>query len=309
MADLLAIVAPIFLILGLGWLMARLGRFPEAMQRGVTDFCFRFAMPALLFLGGVQGAGQGAGVAALAFFSAAVPLFLVAVGVGQLVLRQALPAASMFALNVTFGNTAMMGVPVILAAYGQAGLSQHLSIIALHSIIMLPLATMLAEFGLNARAPLTRILRATGRSLLRNPIVMSVVAAQIWALTHIPIPEPVARTLSMLGGAGPPAALFCLGASLASFSLKGAGLEVGLAVLGKLLLLPLAVFGFCKALGIEGLPMSVAVVAAALPTGANAFLLAQRYEVGAERSGATVLVGSVIAIVTLSIVLGLMKPG
>jgi len=307
MQQLLAVVAPIFLIMGVGWLVARLGRFPDQAQRAVTDFCFRFAMPSLLFVGGVQGAGAGEGKAALAFFGVAVPLFAIGVLIGRRLLRQALPQASMFALNMSFGNTAMMGVPVIFAAYGQAGLSHLLSIIALHSIILLPLATMLAEFGLNARAPLGRILRATGQSLLRNPIVMAVVVAWAWSLLHLPVPAVIGHTLTMMGAAGPPAALFCLGASLAGFSPRGAGIEVGIATIGKLLLLPLGVFCLSLLLHLDPLAMAVAVVSAALPTGANAFILARRYEVGADRSGATVLVTSAIAVVTLSFVIGAMQ--
>ncbi len=52
------------------------------------------------------------------------------------------------------------------------------------------------------------------------------------------------------------------------------------------------------------LETAVAVLAAALPTGANAFLLAQRYQVGAARSGATVLVSTVISVATLAVLLG-----
>jgi predicted permease len=47
----------------------------------------------------------------------------------------------------------------------------------------------------------------------------------------------------------------------------------------------------------------VAVTTAALPTGANAFMLARRYQVGAERSGATVLVSTVISVFTVAAVL------
>ena len=42
---------------------------------------------------------------------------------------------------------------------------------------------------------------------------------------------------------------------------------------------------------------------AALPTGANAFLLARRYAIGAEASGATVLVSTLVSIITLTFVL------
>jgi predicted permease len=45
------------------------------------------------------------------------------------------------------------------------------------------------------------------------------------------------------------------------------------------------------------------VVTAALPTGANAFFLSRRYAAGAERSGATVLLSSMLSVVTLTALL------
>ena len=42
------------------------------------------------------------------------------------------------------------------------------------------------------------------------------------------------------------------------------------------------------------------MTAAALPTGANAFLLAERYRIGAARSGATVLASTLLSVATLA---------
>ena len=53
----------------------------------------------------------------------------------------------------------------------------------------------------------------------------------------------------------------------------------------------------------------VAVVAAALPTGANAYLLAQRYRIEADRSGATVLVTTALSVLTLSALLAWFRAG
>jgi predicted permease len=52
---------------------------------------------------------------------------------------------------------------------------------------------------------------------------------------------------------------------------------------------------------------AVAVVVSALPTGANAFLLARRYDTGVGASGATVLLSTLISIATLSVLLAYFK--
>jgi len=67
--------------------------------------------------------------------------------------------------------------------------------------------------------------------------------------------------------------------------------------------MPLLVWGLCFVFGLGALETAVAVTTAALPTGANAFLLARRYAIGAETSGATVLVSTLISVLTLAMVL------
>ena len=47
------------------------------------------------------------------------------------------------------------------------------------------------------------------------------------------------------------------------------------------------------------------MVAAAMPTGATAFILARRYATGMDRSGATVLLASALSVVTLSVLIAL----
>jgi predicted permease len=75
--------------------------------------------------------------------------------------------------------------------------------------------------------------------------------------------------------------------------------EVAWTLVLKLAVLPLLVWGLCILIGLGPLETAVAVTSAALPTGANAFMLARRYRTGAERSGATVLVSTVISVFTL----------
>jgi predicted permease len=132
----------------------------------------------------------------------------------------------------------MLGIPLITAAFGQAGLTILLAILALHSMVLLSVATVVAEIGLHSQAPLSRVLRATLLGVLRHPIVMAVFLAFVWQALGIPVPAPMRRVLELLGGAGPPLALFCLGGSLAGFSLAGARAEVGFASFLKLALMP-----------------------------------------------------------------------
>jgi malonate transporter and related proteins len=307
MRSLVEVVAPVFAIIALGWLAARRGWVEEAGFRGLNWLIFHITGPALLFAGGTApgDGGGGGGGAALAFFLGTAALYAGGLWFGRAALGQDLGAAGMFALNITFGNSVMMGIPLMAAAYGPEGLAVFFGILALHSLVLLGVATVVAEIAQQARAaPWRHVFRVTVRGVVRNPVVMAVAAALLWRALDLPVPGVVRRTLDLLGAATPAVALFCLGGSLAGFAAAvGAWREAALASALKLLAMPLLVWLAARALGLGPLETAVAVVGAALPTGANAFLLAHRYRIGAERTGAVVLVSTAVSVVTLAVLL------
>jgi hypothetical protein len=304
MGVVIEVVGPVFAIIALGWLAAARGFVEEAGFRGLNTFTFCLAAPALLFLGGTTGL-LGGGGAALAFFLAMAALYAGTLAAATRWAAMPLGPAGVLALDATFGNTVMMGIPLITAAFGTEALAVLLAILVLHSMLLLGTATVVAEVALHAKAPIGRVFRATLLGVGRNPIVMAVLIALLWRLLALPPPVGMARrVLELLGGAGPPVALFCLGGSLAGFSARGLWRATAVAVVLKLLAMPALVWLIGLALRLPPRELAIAVVAAALPTGANAFLLAQRYRVDAARSGAAVLVGTILSVVTLSLLLG-----
>jgi predicted permease len=295
--TLLQVVAPIFALILAGYVAAATRWMGAAGFAGLNAFAFGLAAPALLFAGGTAGHGGG-GPAALAFFLGVATLYAATLLAARP--RLGLAQAGTLALNVTFGNTVMMGIPLIAAAYGQPGLAVLLAILALHSMVLLGTATVVAEVAQNPGARPWPLLRATARGVLRNPIVMAVMLALVWSALDWPVPGWTRATLELLGAASPPVSLFCLGGSLYGFDARGAARQTALTVVLKLAVLPLLVWGFGVALGLGRLEMAVAVTAAALPTGANAFLLARRYASGSDASGAAVLVSTALSVGTLS---------
>jgi len=305
MSTLLNVVAPIFVLIAIGYVSARRRWISEEGLRGMTDFVFHLAMPSLLLASATLPHPNG-GATAVAFFGGSLATYALALPLSRLALRMPLGEGGAFALNAAFGNTAMIGVPLVIAAYGQAGLVQLLAIVGLHSLILLPLGTVVGEIAHNARAPIAGILKATLLSVLKNPIVMAVLLGFIIYQSGWELPAVVRRFLDMTGMAGPPVALFCLGASLTAFDARRDWPSALLCTALKLLLMPALVWLLGRAIGLPPLPLAVAVLAAGMPTGANAFFLARRYAAGADRSGATVLLSTILSVLTLAVLLAVL---
>ncbi|TPG60545.1 AEC family transporter [Roseomonas nepalensis] len=306
MLGVLGLVAPVFLLIALGYGAALRRMVADEALRGLNDFAYWLCAPALLFLSAASGGGLAAhgGRLEMAFFAGALGIYAAALAFSRLAAGRGLAESGLFALNCAFGNTLMMGVPVVLAAFGPAGIGPATAIIALYSLIFMPLTTIVAEMGLAEGASPMRVARTTIRSVARNPIVVSVVLGNLWALVLPPPPLPLARFLAILGAGTSPLLLFCLGASLRDFRLRRDWVDAVVINALKLVAMPLLVYGAGRLVGLGPLELAVAVTMAAMPTGANAFLMSRRYAVGMERSGAAVLLGTMASVATLTGVLG-----
>ena len=306
MLGVLGLVAPVFLLIALGYGAGLWRKVSDEGLKAINDFAYWLCAPALLFVSSASGgglAGHG-GRLELAFFVAVLAVYAGALAFSRLAYGRGLAESGLFALNCAFGNTLMMGVPMVLSAFGPAGLGPATAIVALYSLVMMPLTTIIAEMGLAEGASPRRVVRAALRSVGRNPIVVSVVLGNLWALALAPPPFFLARFMEILGAGTSPLLLFCLGASLRDFRIERDWVDAVVINLLKLVVLPLGVFGMGRAVGLGPLELAVAVTLAATPTGANAFLMSRRYAVGMERSGAAVLLGTVASVVTLTGVLG-----
>ena len=308
MSILLQVILPVFVLIALGYLSARRAWVTEEGLRGLNDFVFRLAMPCLI-LNGATTPHEGGGATAVAFFSGCLMAYALAMLLARRALRMPLGEANTFGLNAAFGNSAMIGIPLVLAAFGPAGLAQLLTIIGLHSLILLPIGTVIGELAHGGRAPLWQILRATLVSVLKNPVMIAVLLGFVVYQSGIPVPGPARQFLQLTGAAGPPVALFCLGATLVAFDARRDWPSALACTAVKLLVMPLLVWGAGLLVGLPPLAMAVAVVAAALPTGANAFFLSRRYSAGAERSGATVLLSTLLSMATVTGLLVLLGVG
>lgn len=306
--NVLGIVVPVFALIGMGTLAVHLHLIEMAAVRGMTDFVFYTAMPALLFASIIDAPPLRLLDVAGSFLGGALVLFAIALLAARTLFGVGLANAAVFALDSVFGNTVMLGIPIVDAAYGREGVAYLLAVIAFHSAVLLPVATVFIEAGsANGRGPLD-VLGAALPGILRNPVVVAILLAFVWRATGLGMPVPVARFLGLIGAAGPPLALFCLGAALPRPTGWSDLREVSLAALFKLAAMPALVGLFAHLAGVHGVAFSVVVVAAAMPTGANAFLLARRFETMMEASASTVVVSTALSMITLTLLLGWLPP-
>lgn len=297
---------PVVLLIAIGFIAGKRHWISASSVKDLSNLVFMLLSPALLFraMSGVHVEQLNLRPVGVYFLAAGL------VFVGTLVVKGWQARGAVLALTSTYSNAVTIGIPLMGLAYGPQGMVSMLTLVALHAVVILTGATVVLELAQSREAALgapPRHIVATVLQALRNaiihPVPIPIMAGLIFAQTGWVMPEALDRPLALLGQAFGPLALVLVGVTLAHTAigphLRGA---LGLALV-KNMLHPALMASLGWAFGLSGLPLAVMTVAAALPTGANVFLFAQRYGVAQELVTASIAVSTALALVTLSLVM------
>ena len=318
LARLVGIVA----IVAVGYLAARIGPLGrDGAAQVLSDLAFTIFTPALLFrTTALVDLATLPWVTLAAFF---VPTLVVLGAVrlaGQFLRRrddEPPGAPAVRAISVTFGNTVQVGIPVVLALYGQEGLRLHIAIVSLHALTILTVITAVMELDLardaarrhvGSRPDLARTLLSTARNTVIHPVVLPVLAGLAWNLAGLGLPGPVDDVLVLLAQAVVPVCLILIGVSLHRYGSRTAIGRASAVSVGKLVLLPAVVLVTARwVFDLHGRPLHVVVLAAALPVGSNALLFAQRYGTLEGETSTAIVLSTPIYALTLPLWLAILS--
>jgi predicted permease len=279
-----ALLLPIFLLAGLGALLARLPWLKPGWHAGLTEVTAKFLLPCLLFASAWR-TGIPPSVSWKVLCAFYVPLGLLFLAM-RLAYRGG-GAGAGAALAATYSNTVFVGVPVLVQVLGEGSLQFAYPVIAFHSLFCFTLYHLSEDAAQSGRfGPLL--------STLKNPIVAALLLGLALNLAHVGLPAPLLRVLDMLGMAASPCALLSLGASVASLK-PGRWAATGAVVLGKLLLLPLGVAAL--SVFVFHLPMAAAmvlIILASCPVGINAAFVVKPAGGGAQLVNSAILLSSLL---------------
>lgn len=307
----LSALLPVVALISAGFCFARFGWVGPQLVKPLSALVFMVLTPVLLFRTMSRVHVEQLEVMPAIAYTGALAL---AFG-GMFWWRGLNRSAAVLALAVTYSNAVMIGIPLVSLAWGEAGLVTLFTLIPIHSLLLLTVATMALEIVMahesTARAPgagwraLRVGARAFGRAML-HPVPLPIVAGLLFAQTGWVIPAWLDTPMGWIGKAFGPLALLLVGVALASSSIGGQLRPALMLCAIKNLLVPLAAAGFGLLLGMQGLPLLVLVVTAALPIGANVFLFSQRYGVAQDLITASVALSTLLSLVSVSLVIVLL---
>lgn len=304
MLLILTVTLPLFVLILAGYLSAWRGLIDRPGIKGINGFVFYFALPLTLFHAMATAPLARAFDArfVLTYLACAVAVHLTGMAIARWVFRRSIGEQGIQGIAASFGNLVFIALPIATALFGPAASLPLALLVTIENGIVMPFTVSLLEIDKGAKGNLRHAVWAAVQAILRNPVVMSVLTGAVVGLMEAPLPALFNGLVLVVSGATVPCALFALGATLAGLPVSERLRETGTMVALKLFAYPLLVFGAMSLFpDIDPVWRAVAILSAAMPMGANVYLVAARYETHVARASTAVLFSTVISVVTVSL--------
>ena len=298
MTAVLGALLPVFLIIGLAAVLHRTNFLPAAAWDGMERATYFVFFPVFLFRALASADFGGFDVWPLAFALLSGIAVMAAI---LALLRRWLGLsgpqyASLYQGAVRWNS--FVGVATLQALYGTVGVT--LAAVAFAAIV--PVVNTLAVLVHTRHAGSGATWHIVAKTLARNPLILSCVAGVAAQVVNLPIPGPIESTLSVLSDASIALGLFTVGAGLDFGGLRSQPRLLGIIAGLKLVAMPLMMLGFCLLYNVTGPARGVAVVAGAVPTATNAYILARQLGGDAPLMANIVTVTTLLAFFTMPII-------
>jgi predicted permease len=146
----------------------------------------------------------------------------------------------------------------------------------------------------------------TLKGVASNPVVASILAGTAFGFLGVPLPAIVDSTLAMVGQAAVPLSLIALGMGLAEFGVREGWRESAAITALKLVAQPHAVYLLALALALPPLETAAVVLLAALPVGANVYLMSRHFGVLSGAIASSIVLTTALAALTTPLTLTLL---
>jgi hypothetical protein len=308
--QILVVVFPVFALIGLGFAMTRFGLLRDTVGDGLGEFVYLIAIPVLIFktVAGAHFPDLSPWPLWGAYFGGAIVAWAAASLAARHLFGRPRAEAVIAGVSGSYANLVMIGLPLTLSAFGEAGAVPLLMIISVHLPIMMVAGTLMTERavrldgggGDDAAPAAARLARRLLHNLVLSPLVIALAAGAAFRVSGLALSGAVLTTVEMIAQAAVPCSLISLGMGLKRYGLIGDWRAATVIGIVKLVLMPAVVYGLGHyVFGLVPLWTAVATIGGALASGINAYLFAVRFQVGQAMASNAIALTTVASVVTV----------
>lgn len=298
---------PVFLVMGLGYLLRRWGLLNEAFNSVANQYVFKCALPVSLFLSMAKmDIYSDFDVRFCLFcFLSTVAMFLIVWGFSWALLKDKTQVGA-FSQAAVRSSAAILGVAFAVQIYGDAGMvpMMIMSAVPFFNVFSVLILSFSPQIGPDGREMTggkgTAAVKRACIGVAKNPLIIGIVLGIPFALLRVSLPTIVTATLSMVGGTASPIALLVVGASFSGGEAMTRWKPAAFSSFIKLLLLPACLLPLAAWLGFRGSAMVAILIMAGSPTTVAAFVMAKNMHADGVLTANAVLLSTILSSMTIT---------
>jgi predicted permease len=307
MAVVISALLPVFLLIVLGFVLRRSLMRLDTQWHGLERLTYYVLFPTLLIQTLVQADLSSVPVAGVggALLLSALVMSLLCLALRPLFSRLAIdgPAFTSIFQGATRWQT-YVALAVSSNLFGHTGLA--LASVAMVAII--PLVNVLSVWVLAQYAsPEKPSVRTVVMTVVQNPLIWACAIGIAVNLAHLPLPKIWHDVADALGRSSLGIGLLVTGAGLQLQGLFRPSLAASVAVLLKLVLMPVLAVALALWFGISGSSLVIVAVCAAVPTSSSAYVMARQMGGDAPLLAQIITLQTIFAAITMPVVIALVS--
>lgn len=293
-----AAILPIALVILIGYLARRSAIVPDASWQGVEVFCYRLLFPAVMLVSVYRSELEWASIGPFGMSLMATAL---TVGALVLVLKPVLRLPDPKYTTI-FQTSTRWNAFISLALAAQMMGPKGVGMVSVGVAFLVPMLNLmnisvLAIWG-TGKPGLFRMFK----TILTNPLILGCLAGLALNLFRISIPDPLLRSIDMIGTAAISVSLLIVGAGIHVDRLWRISPPLFVAVGLRLMISPLIFWAVAHYLGLSGQQVLAGLIVTAVPTAANGYLVARQMGGDAELYADILTWQTVIAVLSIPFV-------
>ena len=289
-------VAPIFLIMALGYLAQRLGTISRDDVPRLNKVAFRYFLSVTMFYNLYQSDISHAVQPKLLLFALIAVLAEFALATLFVVATEKTGNKRGVKIQGIFrSNSILIGIPLTAALVEGADLGSIVLLLAVVVPTYNVLAVVILEVFRGNRPNIGHVLL----SIAKNPLIIAVALGLVFLLTPLKLPVVLESTLSQIAPISNAFMLFLLGAFFRFDGLRRYRWDLVQVTLGRLVVMPGIILAIAYFMGFRGVHFAGLIAVFGSATAVSSFTMAQQLGGDDELAGDIVVVTSVFCIATL----------
>ncbi|MCO6551353.1 MAG: AEC family transporter [Gilliamella sp.] len=298
---------PLFILILLGYLAVKIGRWQKTVTDSLTKFTFYIAFPIMLFqiMSHFSEQSQIDIKVLFVFFGGSFIVFAFGCLVASKLFKLTGSESTLFAMGGIYTNTVFVGIPIIKMLLGEKAIPIVAIIVIFNALILWTLATVSIEFVQMGKFSGRSFIKAL-KNVSKNPIIIGIFAGIVVNYIGLPMPKFINQSTKMVSDMTAPLSLIVLGMGLAEYKIRDKLLITTSICILKLAALPIVTYIMGKLLGLPILELQVVVLLSSVSIAINCYMMARQFEVLQGPIASSLLISTTLSSITTPLILSIM---